>query len=330
VRALVTGAAGFVGSHLVQELLQRGDDVTAVVRPGSPFAPQAEVRLLSADLRAPGAAIAAALPEADAVYHVAASSSGTWRTMFDANVAATERLVADIAQTGWRGRFVHVSSFSVYGLNQLRSGATVDEDVPLEPEPGRRDDYAWTKVLQERVVRRLADADGVEPVIVRPGAVYGRERQFQHRIGRQIGSGVVLLIGGGNLIPLSYVENTASLLAECGRHPAAAGEVFNAVDPHPLTQWQYLRRWLAAQRHPVHVVPVPATAFAVAGRLYEASEKFTAGAVSPPLPLRPYAAAPTMRSFRYAPSRAERVLGWRAPVPLHEALERTFDEANVG
>ena len=66
---------------------------------------------------------------------------------------------------------------------------------------------------------------------MRPGAIYGRERRFQWRLGRMVGDDVLLLYGGGNTMPLNYVENTASLLAECGRHPAAPGLVLNAVDP---------------------------------------------------------------------------------------------------
>jgi len=79
----------------------------------------------------------------------------------------------------------------------------------------RRDDYAWAKRVQERVIDELrADPHGPEVVVVRPGAIYGPGRQFQYRLGRRVGS-VVLLLGGRVPMPLNYYlepENAAHLL----------------------------------------------------------------------------------------------------------------------
>jgi len=330
VKALVTGATGFLGRHLVAELLGRGDDVTALVRPGTDPPPQlaAAVRLVRTDLRSPGAELDEAVAAADVIYHLAASLAGSWRAMFEANVAGTEHLARAIERAAWKGRLVHVSTFSVYALNQLRRGGVVDEATPLEPRPGDRDDYAWTKVLQERVVRAIEREGGPQLVVVRPGTVYGAERQFQHRIGRQIGGRAVLLLGGRNLMPLTYVENTASLVAECGRHPAAAGRVFNAVDPEPITQWRYLRAWLRAQDRAVAVLPFPLALLWLISTGLAVAQRRSGGAVRPVALLRSYVMGPTLRPLRYAPSQAQDVLGWRAPVDLQEALARTFGRAS--
>jgi nucleoside-diphosphate-sugar epimerase len=331
VRALVTGAAGFLGARLVSELRRRGDEVVAVVRPTRRVPPALDgVSLLRTDLRQPDDAIAQALADVDVVYHLAAKGTGSWREMFESNVLATEKLVQTIAGAGWRGRFVHVSTFAAYDLNGLKRRARVDERTPLEPHPERRDDYAWTKLLQEREIRTLLEhSGGPELVIVRPGAVYGPERQFQGRVGRRVGR-VVLLFGGRNIIPLSYVENTASLIAECGHHPAAAGEIFNAVDPEVVTQLRYLREWMRAQERRPLVIPVPLTVLRLAGAAYAQAQSRAAGRVNPPVLLRPYAIRPSTRPLRYAPSRAQTVLGWRAPVAVHEAFARTFAAQEAG
>jgi nucleoside-diphosphate-sugar epimerase len=326
VNALVTGASGFVGRYVVTELLRRGFHVTAVVRPSTPLPPALAhegVELVRTDLRQPSPALADHLAKSDAVIHLAAAVEGSWRQMFDATVLATEKLLDNLRQIGWTGRFVHVSTFSVYGLNQVRPGSLVDESTPLESEPSRRDAYAWTKHIQERLVRDLPSAGGAEVVIVRPGVIYGRERQFQHPLGRRRGS-ILILLGGRNLMPLNYVENTASLLAECASNPNAAGKVFNAVDPDPLAQWQYLRHWLRAQPERVTVIPVPLAVLSGIRESLRLAERMTAGRIAPPRFLDPYATTPNLRNFRYRSSRATEVLGWIPPVALAEALRRTF------
>jgi nucleoside-diphosphate-sugar epimerase len=326
VRAIVTGGSGFLGRHLVAELARRGDEPVALARPGSRAGEELEasgVEVAREDLRRPSEKLVGLLRDADAVYHLAAGAEGGWRATFETNVTATENLAAALREAGFRGRLVHVSSYSVYGLNQLKPGSVVDESTPVESEPWRRDDYSWTKTLQERVIRALG-GEGPELVVVRPGTIYGRERRFNYRLGRPLGSHGVLLIGGRNPLPLSYVENTASLIAECGHNPAAVGGTFNAVDPEPISQRAYLRRWRAAPDGPRPVVPFPLAAVRLIGRLLVRAERATNGRLSPPALFDPYKIEPTMRRFTWAPSLATETLGWEPPVPLEEALRRTF------
>lgn len=326
MRVLVTGAGGFLGRRLVERLLADGDEVLAVVRPSREPPPElAAATLIRADLRVSGALPPESLAGIDVIHHLAASLLPPWRSMFETNVTATDHLLASLAAASWRGRLILASTFAVYALNQLPPGAIVDETTPVEPDPGRRDDYAWTKVLQERLVRSAAATAGFELVVVRPGAVYGPGREWQHRIGRRLSDNAVLLLGGGNLIPLTYVTNTASLIALAGRHPAAPGQTFNAVDPDPPTQREYLARWRAARGGRTIVVPVPLAALRLAGAAFTTAERRTRGAVSPPALLRPYVIQPTLRPFRYAPSRAHTVLGWEPPVGREEALRRAMD-----
>ncbi len=330
MRALVTGAGGFLGSHLVEDLLGRGSRVQALVRPSREIPAEWEERgvvRVPIDLRRPGDELPAALADSDVVFHLAATTAGNWRSMFDTTVAATQRLLETMRETDWRGRLVHVSSFSVYGLNQLRARSLVDESTPLEPTPWRRDDYAWTKWLQERSVRELRDEGGVEVAIVRPGVIYGPGRAFQHQLGRELGPNALLLYGGLATMRLTYVENTASLLAECGENPRASGEVFNAVDPRPPRQFQYARRWRDADRANRRIVPFPLVGLRMLGAALARAAEATDGAVSPPSFLDPYRLKPAYADFRYKTSKPAEVLGWRPPVSREQALELTFSEA---
>lgn len=327
MHVIVTGANGFVGRHVVAELLDRGHGVSAVVRPSRPLAPQLRrpgVDVVRADLRCDTAHLAASLRRADAVIHLAAGMRGSARARFGETVLATEALLDLMGELEWRGRLVHVSSLAVYGFNQLRRGATVDESSPLEPELGRRDDYAWTKAWQERVVRERSE--GVEVVVVRPGAIYGAERTFQQRLGRRLGSRAILLIGGRNRVPLSYVANTASLLVRCVEHPRAAGETFNAIDPDPPRQWRYLARLVRAEGR-VAVIPMPLAVFRGLGAAYERLHRATGGRISAPGIVEPYVNTPNFGSFCFDGSKAMRLLDWSPPVTRARGLELTFATA---
>jgi nucleoside-diphosphate-sugar epimerase len=323
MRTLVTGASGFIGRHVTGELLRRGHEVVAMVRPSSAVPQELErrgVELLATDLRRPAGGLDEAIERVDVVIHLAAGLAGSTRARFDATVIGTENLIAPMRRGGWNGRLVHVSSLAVYAFAQIESGATIDETSPLEPELGRRDEYAWIKGWQERLIRELAASDRCEVTIVRPGAVYGPGRELPARLGRPLGPRALLLWGGAARVPLVYVDNLASLLATCAEHPDAPGRVLNAVDPRPPRQWQYLRRWLRAQPRRVLVVPLPRAALRGAGRGFAR----THGRLPGPAFVAPYPAAPVLRSFRYETGTPRRILGWTAPLDREAALERTF------
>jgi len=322
---VVTGARGFLGRRLVAELRARGDEVVAAVREGGELPSELDgVELVRGDLRRPPAELGAQLAEADALYHLAAGGSGGWRATFELVVGATERLLEAANDAGFAGRVVHVSSLAVYGLNSVPAGGSVDEDTPLETNPERRDDYAWAKLWQERVVRRMIPSERL--VIVRPGAIYGPERRFQYRLGRELGERTVLLLGGRTPMPLTYVDNTASLIAECGRSEAAVGEVFNSIDPWPLTQRDYVRRWRSARADAPRAVPLPLLAHRAAGRALVVARRLTGGRLGPPSFLDPYVMEPSLRSLRFVTDKPARLLGWSPPVRLEDALRRTFEE----
>jgi 2-alkyl-3-oxoalkanoate reductase len=326
VKILVTGSGGFLGGYVLGEIAARGHQVVALVRPGSTLSPASaasHVDVLETDLRAPSDLLDERLRSCDAVIHLAAGTRGGWRGALETTVVATANLLGAMDRIGWTGRLVHASSFSVYGLNQLRAGTVVDEDTPLEPDPGRRDAYAWCKALQERQMAEARDA-GRDVAIVRPGAIFGPERRFQYRLGREIGDHGLLLIGGTIPMPLVYAGNVASLMVECAVNPRASGQVFNAVDTPVRTQFAYLRRLLGSRPGRTVVVPVPAALLRWVGLALDRQRRRSDGRVKPPAFLDPYVMTPMFRRFRYRPSRAENVLGWRPPTAMDEALDITF------
>lgn len=168
---LVTGATGHIGNNLVRALLERGERVRALVRPGSSPKPLAglDVERVEGDLR-DAASLVRAVAGAERVYHVGAMISirgGDREALWDVNVAGTARLLAAAREAGVR-RVVHTSSFGAIGHNP--SGPS-SEAHPLDPnEPAT--DYEKSKAAAEVEVQREVER-GLDACIVNPCATVG-------------------------------------------------------------------------------------------------------------------------------------------------------------
>ena len=180
VRLVVTGAAGFIGSHLTRALAARGHDVIGIDRrPGVP----APARALLCDLARPHAAACAALAGADGVFHLAGRpgvrdrSPGIECLRRRDNVAATARVLTAVPLTV---PVVVASSSSVYG-GALHDGvlAPSSEDDELRPRGG----YARSKVELEHLCAQRRRAGGVVAT-VRPFTVAGERGRPDMAIAR--------------------------------------------------------------------------------------------------------------------------------------------------
>jgi nucleoside-diphosphate-sugar epimerase len=175
-------------------LLERGDEVRALVLPNEDvtWLQERHVTLYDGDVREPRT-LGEPMQGADAVFHLAAMM-GVWASMDDyraVNVTGTENVCQAALKAGVR-RLVHVSSWTVYGMNL---GRPATEDLPLAPlnEP-----YAVTKAEGDRVVQRLIAEACLPAVIVRPGTLFGPgDRLHFGRIANRIRAGSWITIGSG-------------------------------------------------------------------------------------------------------------------------------------
>jgi nucleoside-diphosphate-sugar epimerase len=315
VKALVTGATGFLGAATVARLRADGVTVRALVR--SPQAvTDAEERcvgdLCDAD------ALARAVAGVDWVIHAGArvSTSGRWEEFEAVNVRATAALI-ERARAAGVARFVHVSSLSVYAVPA--DGVTVSEDSPYDDGAGERGFYARSKLAADQVASAAMQA-GAPLTIIRPGLLYGPGRKPPlARRTAAIGPLRVLLASPDYLLPLAYVDNVADAIVLAARTPAAAGRSYTIVDVH-ARQAEYARlyrqhsgaRWL-----PVHApVGVLRAAASAAERL--------AALLGRRSPITRHQVERTLRSASFTTRRAHEELGWQPRVPLEEALRRSF------
>ncbi len=181
VRVMLTGASGFVGSHIEEVLIDAGHAVLSVDR-GSPRSPGGEAEFHACDVR--DTTRVSAIVEGwqpNAIVHAAAITSGDDERdraleIVQVNQLSTLTLLTAAARTGCR-RFVYLSSAGVYA--DPSSGSILDERSPLA-DPGGL--YAQTKIASERHCRWATDVLGLATVALRIGPVYGlRERPTSSR-----------------------------------------------------------------------------------------------------------------------------------------------------
>lgn len=307
-RALVTGAAGFVGRHLVATLHREGFAVTALVKASTDridWGCDVERRvgnILDRD------AVSSALIGAEIVFHCAAALPGTGVTAAEiehVNVAGTRNLVEASLEHG-RPRFVFVSTDSVYGDGDQR-GAT--EDTPLNPTYFTEGNYPRAKLAAERLVMNAYQEAGLPASIVRPCLMYGP--------GISPGNDILLgwarknlhfLIDGGLArLSLLFVEDAAAAIVLAGTHPHAIGQQYNVSDGKSYSRRDILDEVARVTGTPKRYVTVPSHAAAAVLRLLRRDPRRVAFAKN---------------NHVLDSSKIQRELGFSARIQLQAGLER--------
>ena len=173
MKALVTGATGFIGSHLCEELIKRGYEVTCLLREcsSSQWVESLKLTPFIGDCTQPET-LSRISNDFDYIFHLAGLTKAcSMKDFFDVNVRGTENLMHVASRNSNLRRFIYLSSLSATGPG--KNGAPVNEDS--KPKPVSH--YGESKLAGERAV--LKHHDKVPVTILRPPAVYGpRDRDF--------------------------------------------------------------------------------------------------------------------------------------------------------
>lgn len=236
-RDLVTGGSGFLGSHLVEALLARGDEVRVLVRPTSKIAhlESLNVQLVYSDL-SDSQSVRKAAQGMEHVYHCAALASdwGPRENFQAANVAGFRNLLDASLEAGVK-KFIHVSTTDVYG----HPNYPVDETAPYRLRGWQ---YGDTKIEGEKLAWAYHREHGLPITIVRPVNIYGpRSTSFVLELAEALKSGDMVHIGKNeHPAGLAYVTNVVDMILLAADSESSVGHAYNASDGSDVTWAQYM------------------------------------------------------------------------------------------
>ena len=323
-RIFVTGANGFVGSHVIEHLLRRGDEVIGLIRAGSDVRSLAplvaahgdRLQLVVGDLRDRGS-LEFAFHAVDFVYHLGAVLMATSAQAFrETNVAGTHNLLEAVANRGpgKLRRFLFASAQAAAGPSP--DGRPIDESQPLRPVSA----YGKSKADAEAIVRRFGDR--IPVTIVRPVAVYGEREQ-------DISGGTFPMVKAGLAPRLGFASKTASLvyvgdlvagLVAAAESPRSLGKTYFLGDRDPYPQHELVRAMADAMGNRVRIpVVVPHLMLGIVAVFAELGHRVTGR--------RPMLTRDKVRELKQrwraaSPAAAARDLGWSAQASLRDGMAR--------
>lgn len=308
MKIMLTGAAGFIGSKVLEHLPP--DRALSLGRKKPKAQPDDHFFKLEINSSSD---YSTALHGVSVVVHLAArvhvmndSVSNPIEEYREVNARGTVNLAQQAAKAGVK-RFVFVSSIKVNG-----EGTLTDRPFKSEDKHAPEDDYGLSKSEAEMQLMSLGKDSGMEVVIIRPTLVYGPgvKANFASLM-NLVSKGIPLPFGliTKNKRSLVSVDNLVDLIVTCIDHPKAANQVFLVSDDHDVSTSEMVREMATALSKPKWQLPVPLWCYKLAGKLVNKShvvDRLTG-------------------SLQVDITHTKQTLGWTPPQTLQEGFKQTAD-----
>jgi nucleoside-diphosphate-sugar epimerase len=324
-KVLITGATGFIGRVVVDNLISSKCDVTGLVRESTILLPKEMVQVIVGDLKSwPVKNVSFnnrmkdALKDVGVVIHLAARVHVMADNLIDplAEFRAVNRdatlLMARMSASAGVKRFVFLSSIKVNGEMTMPGHTFKPDDVHVPDDP-----YGLSKYEAEQGLLALAQETGMEVVIIRPPLVYGPgvKANFASMM-KWMGKPVLLPFGAihnqRSLVALDNLVSFISLCADRKKSPQAANQVFLISDGEDVSTTQLLRKVGKALSHQspsgikAWLVPVPVSIMTFFAKLLGKGDM----------------ANRLFGSLQVDSSKARDLLGWEPVITMDEQLAK--------
>lgn len=316
----ITGATGFIGSHLAERLVSEGHKIRCLVRGTSDISclGPLNAELVTANM-SDEEGLKKALTGVDIVYHCA-GVVGEWISADEAqrvNITGTKNLLDAGIDAGVK-RFVHVSSLAVLGMKD-------HHDTPADaPYQLTGDIYSDTKIESEKIVMDYYTKKGLPVVIVRPGFVFGaRDRRFLPRMLKLLEDNKFAFLGSGNnIMNVVYIGNLIDVMVEAGINKKAIGQKYNVTNKDKVTMrdFVYMISDIRGIKKPTKSIPVPLAKFLAASLEYYG--RLTKSRTPPFITKARIKVASLNLDFNISKTIDD--LGYDSKITIREGLEKTF------